>query len=273
MRSGAPKSTVIVTPVYRSKLTEIEHSLLTRTGTASEHPRVFVIPDGLDIGEIRERHPQAHVKAISAENLTSVRHYNFWLTSPDFYSMWPDFEWILISQLDAVLVSDPWEVLADGDPSWDVLGAPWNPPVRVVTTGNRILVRSPSGQDRGPGWVGVVGRQLQVGNGGLSLRRRAAFQAAATALESKTSRATRQHTNEDVLWAAFGPRHGVASAEPKLAAEIFWETIDPGNLRPEQVPLATGYHGVDRWPAATREHVLHRANRPISDRLRNEQRQ
>jgi len=273
MHSGAPKSTVIVTPVYRSKLTEIEHALLSRTGAASEHPRVFVIPEGLDAGEIRERYPHVHVKATSAENLTSVRHYNLWLTSPDFYSMWPDFEWILISQLDAVLVCDPWEVLPDEDPSWDVLGAPWNPPVRVVTIGHRILVRSPSGQDRGPGWVGVVGRQLHVGNGGLSLRRRAAFQAAATALESKTPRATRQHTNEDVLWAAFGPQHGVAIAASSLAGGVFWETVDPGNVTPEKVPVAAGYHGIDRWPAATREHVLHQMNHAPSDPVRNDQQQ
>lgn len=266
MSGGAPRSTVIVTPVYRSRLTEIEHALLARTGEATKHPRVFVAPEGLDVGEIRERYPRDRIETTNPQHLLSVRHYNLWLTSQDFYRMWPDFEWILVSQLDAVLICDPWVNVPDGDPSWDFLGAPWNPPMRAVTFGNRILVRSPSGHDRGPRWVGAVGRRMYVGNGGLSIRRQAAFEPAAAILEAKTSRATRQHTNEDVLWAAFGPRFDVRIADFQLASTVFWESVEPVNLTPQSIPDVTGYHGVDRWSGVARGHVIGELDDPTRNR-------
>ena len=253
---------MIVTPVYRSKLTDIEHTLLTRTAAATDHPRVFVVPDGLDTGEIRERYPRDRIEITDPEHLVSVHRYNYWLSSSNFYSMWRDFEWILISQLDAVLISDPWSKLPCGDPPWDALGAPWDPPMRVVTVGNRILVRSPAGHDRGPAWVGWAGRRLRVGNGGLSLRRQSAFKTASASLETYAPRTTREHINEDVLWAAFGPRFGARSADVRQARSVFWESIKPATLAPESIPDVAGFHGVDRWPVAARECALERPSQP-----------
>jgi hypothetical protein len=234
----------------------MEIEILEVSGQATAHRRVFVVPEGLETRAMRERFPDSTFASIDPAHLTGVRSYNLWLTSSDFYRMWRDYDWILVSQLDALLRSDPWEVLGSPSPPWDYLGAPWDPPMRVVTRGSRILVRSPSGDDRGPAWAGIMGRKLHVGNGGLSLRRQAAFEEAATKLERDLSDATREHIHEDVVWAAFGPRYGVTSAPEDTAACAFWETTEPQTLGIDGVPRVPGYHGVDRWSDQVQRQVL-----------------
>lgn len=247
---------MIITPIYRSDLSETEIELVTLSGRTTPHPQIFVAPSGMDTAPLRERFPRIDVVFTDADNLASTRSYNHWLTSQAFYDMWPDFEWILIAQFDALVRSNPWADLTSSKVHWDYLGAPWSPAMRVVTVGNRILVRSPSGANRGPAWVGLVGRRLHVGNGGLSLRRRESFSQGAGLLESKISRETRHHTNEDVLWAAFGPKVGIRVAPRDQAERIFWETISPEALDGSLIPQVSGYHGIDRWPAVIREQMI-----------------
>lgn len=247
---------MIVTPVYRPDLSDIETELATITGRVTDLPRVFVVPLGMDAGFLKERFPESALVSTDPSNMASVHAYNQWLTSRSFYELWSDFRWSLICQLDAVLVADPWTIIGADEPDWDYLGAPWSPAMRVVTRGSRILVRSPSGADRGPTWVGLVGRRLTVGNGGLSLRCRDAFSSAAHQLEAMIPVETRQRTHEDVLWSAFGPQHGIRIAHHIEAAKVFWETIDPSALTSAAIPPVAGYHGVDKWPEATRSQFI-----------------
>lgn len=247
---------MIVTPVYRPHLSDIETELARITGLVTDFPRVFVVPLGMDVGFLKKLFPESVVVSTDPSNLASVHAYNQWLTSQSFYDLWPDFRWILVCQLDAVLVADPWSIIGSGEAGWDYLGAPWSPAMRVVTKGSQILVRSPSGADRGPMWVGLLGRKLTVGNGGLSLRRRDAFSSAAHQLEATIPVEIRQRTHEDVLWSAFGPRHGIRLAHHNEAAKVFWETIDPSALTSAAIPPVSGYHGVDKWPNATRSDFI-----------------
>lgn len=254
---------MIVTPVYRPILSDIETELAFITGLVTDFPRVFVVPWGMDVGFLRERFPESDVASTDPSNLASVHAYNQWLTSRSFYDLCPDSRWILVCQLDAVLVADPWTVIGSGDPQWDYLGAPWSPPMRVVTKGSQILVRSPSGANRGPLWVGALGRKLTVGNGGLSLRRRDAFSFAAGQIEAKIPVGTRQRTHEDVLWSAFGPQHGIRLAYQDEAAKVFWETMDPSTLTSTAIPPVAGYHGVDKWLDATRSDLITEVQRTL----------
>ena len=252
-------STAIITPIYRSALTSVEQDLVHVTGEVSAHSRFFVIPEGMDQAPLREKFPKSEIVSTDPRNLASIHNYNHWMTSSHFYGLWSDFHWLLISQLDALLMEDPWQLMGPSDVDWDYLGAPWSPPLRVVTQGARILVRSPSGSDRGPAWVGLLGRRLRVGNGGLSLRRQETFFQAARRLESSISPQTRQRTHEDVLWAAFGPRWGVRFASVDQAAQVFWESTDHENIDPDEIPRTAGYHAVDKWPARARTHVIQEA--------------
>lgn len=186
-------------------------------------------------------------------HLSSVRNYSEWLTTPEFYDLWSDYDWLIICQTDAVLVDDPWSrILAE--PNWDYVGAPWNPPIKVATLGSRILVRSPSGHTRGPAWVGMVGRSIHVGNGGLSMRRVSSFRTAARTMTAALPEQTRHHIHEDVLWASFGPRFGVRIASRSVAHCLFHEIDGSRNLnRTAPLPSVAGFHRVRSWPLEEHE--------------------
>ncbi len=246
-----PDSTVVVIPVYRTELPPGEVSLVRCTLATSRNP-VFVAPSDLPLGFYADMFPGVETVTTEAGHFSSVRHYSEWLTTPDFYDLWSEYSWLLVCQTDAVLVADPWTRL-EGDPNWDYVGAPWDPPLKVVTLGNRVLVRSPSGHARGPAWVGLIGRSLPVGNGGLSMRRVSAFRDAAQAMSGYLARETRHHIHEDVLWATYGPRFGVRIAAPHVAQTLFHERVpsrDPGE---GHLPDVVGFHGVTSLPLGLSE--------------------
>jgi hypothetical protein len=242
-----PDSTVVAIPIYRRELTQGEAALVRSTISVSRKP-VFVAPSDLPLGFYQEHFPDIETVLTDPRHLSSIRHYSEWLTTPAFYDLWSDYSWLIVCQTDAVLTADPWTRI-EGEPDWDYVGAPWNPPIKVVTFGNRILVRSPAGQHRGPAWVGIVGRTLQVGNGGLSMRRIEVFRRAARDMTAGLTQETRHHIHEDVLWAAYGPRFGARIAAPAVARDLFYEVVrSRDQLQGDPLPDVVGLHGLTSWP-------------------------
>lgn len=250
-------SVVILTPIYRPSLDEVERALVTRSCESSTHPHVFLAPEGLDTSFYRRAFPDVEIRYVEPWFLSGVRPYNYWLTSGLFYTPWQDWEWILLCQTDAVLLREPLGRFSPAHLTWQYLGAPWDPPIKALTLGSRILVRSSTGAHRGPAWVGLVGSRVEVGNGGLSLRRVDAFVKAAEKLEGFLSPAVREHTHEDVIWATFGTRRGITLAPRDVAASTFLElSEEQQGAQPQHLPDVAGFHGVTHWPPGLQELVL-----------------
>lgn len=261
-------SAVVLTPIYRPQLDDVERSLVTLSLNATAYAHVFLAPKGLDTYFYRRGFPEVEIRYVEPWFLSGVRPYNYWLTSAGFYEPWKHWKWILLCQTDAVLLRDPFARIPRESVTWDYLGAPWEPPIKVLTLGPRILVRSGTGAHRGPAWVGVVGSRIEVGNGGLSLRRVDAFARSAQEIEGFLSRSVREHTHEDVIWATYGTRKGVTVASPEVAASTFLELSEEqrrANL--QQLPDVAGFHGVTHWPPSMRALMLDSAridDHPVS---------
>ena len=147
--NGMPKKCVVLVPVYQWPLKSMEMlSLVNTAKKLAEHDLVVVCPERvksflpLKIGE----------KTISSvvfneKYFSSIAGYNKLLTSRKFYKCFSAYEYMLIVQLDALVISDQLNFWCEHNYSY--IGAPW--------------------------FVGFTEpeqphRFLGVGNGGFSLR-------------------------------------------------------------------------------------------------------
>ena len=235
-------SMVIAAPIWRQQPTDAEIAFLRRTDRSNKNVhRWLCAPEGLDVDFYNREFPDWEVHRYPQRAFVSVASYSLWLTAPDFYRTVDQFEFVTICQLDAVLIRDVTEVRMS---DLDYLGAPWDPPLRVLTPGNRIYVASQHEQPQGLRLTKWLGRKLPVGNGGLSIRRVHAHITATEWITGTIPERYRQHTLEDVLLCAFGPRTGLRVAPKHIAEHVFVET---GAVGLESVPDVYGFHGLWRW--------------------------
>jgi hypothetical protein len=140
------RSCAVVVPVYRTGLSDDERlSLRHLDHFLPEVEKILAIPEMLDFGR------RGYRKAcFPPAFFDSIAGYNQLLLSRRFYNRFKDYEFILIHQLDAIILSSDVErFLGMGV---DYLGAPW-------------IAYDAAGAPHLTG----------VGNGGLSLRRVSAF--------------------------------------------------------------------------------------------------
>ena len=237
-----PLSTVIATPIWKPRPTDAEVAFLKSTDEHSgEIPRWFLSPHGIDLSFYRQNFPEWQVKQFPDAFFASVRTYSDWLTQPTFYRLFTEFEFVVICQLDAVLVKSVTNINMKDT---DYIGAPWLPPIKVLSPGNRIYVASGDERREGSWFVKRLGRSLNVGNGGLSIRRVEAHLRAAEWLTVQIPERYRRNTLEDILFCALGPRSGLRIAPLEDAQNVFMETGASGLNEP---PDVYGFHGLWRW--------------------------
>lgn len=236
---------LIATPIWRVRPHEKEHAFLRLTDRSNRDvDRWFCAPENLDVTHYTREFPDWRVQRFPDSVFASVASYSLWLTSPDFYRSIDEFEFVTICQLDAVLIKDISEVDTSGI---DYLGAPWVPPIRVLTPGNRIYVASDQERSQGLWLTRRFGHAIAVGNGGLSIRRVEAHITAVEWLSGHVPLRYRENTLEDVLLCAFAPRTGLRIAPTSAAGKVFLET---GAAELTEVPDVHGFHGLWRWNPA-----------------------
>lgn len=233
---------VIVTPIWEPLPPELAIALLEHSYTVNAQiPVVFIGPEGLDLGFYRERFPQAEWLPFPRENFESVTAYSTWMTTPDLYDALSAFEIMTMCQQDAILLRPVTEIPMD---EVDYLGAPWDPPVRVLRIGSRISVASSAGGKQGPWYTHAFGRRLIVGNGGLSTRRISAMADAARTLGTRYPNSVRHGLLEDVYYCALGPEVGLRVASKDLAERTFAESTA---RHYPNVGSLVGLHGAQKW--------------------------
>ena len=224
-----PPSVAVVTPIWRPTLSEEEFlrvELTCRSTPRWDH--IALVPEGLDLTELAAQLPRWTFRSSPDANLASVRSYSTWLLQKNFYEQFTNFDFIIIAQLDSVLLAEPPEEAF----AYDYLGAPWDPPWRViVAAGQMRIVRF-----LGRAW----GKKLVVGNGGLSIRRIEAFRTAADDLATIANPRVLRSANEDAVWSYYAKRVGLSVACVSDAS-IFLDLRDDRNMG-DPVPL--GIHGL-----------------------------
>ena len=140
------KKAAIVTPVYQLPLEEDEKLCLNSIARhLHAYDHVFVVPLKLlhDVQGIAQGKQFICFENKFFENISG---YNNLLLSTDFYERFEKYEYILIAQLDSLVLSDQLGMWCEK--GWDYIGAPW--------------MRNYGYQE--------TSEFLAVGNGGFSLR-------------------------------------------------------------------------------------------------------
>lgn len=224
-------SVAVVTPVWRPTLgdDELVRMQLTLRSTP-RWPHIALHPRGLETDQLTSLLPNWTFQSCADTHLSSVRSYSSWLLQQDFYDQFTEFDFIIIAQLDSVLLNEPPEQAF----GYDYLGAPWDPPWRVIVAAGQMRIVKFLGRT----W----GRQLVVGNGGLSIRHTEHFRVAARELATFADQRVLESANEDAVWSYYAQRLGLSVAPIDIASTFL-------DLRADQSCESgswAGIHGLRR---------------------------
>lgn len=219
-------STVHLTPIWKPQLSDSEFKNVTMSMEVSTATSVeFLAPNSLDVAYYRKHFPDALIRRIADEHLSSVSSYSDLMMTEVLYSLYSGFTFMLVVQCDAVLRKP---FFADSIFAFDYAGAPWDPDIRYLSIGRWLWVGPDSSQrDQTMKRLvfSLIGKRASVGNGGLSIRRVAAFQAVTQRLSNRHTYLSAKGFNEDVVFATVGPRLGLKVAPKSLASALFGENI------------------------------------------------
>lgn len=113
----------VIIPLYQTTLNPKEAvSLRQCVQVLGKHPIIFVAPESLNNSFLSSYGITPNTIRFNDEYFTSTKSYNKLLTSPNFYEAFPNFDYILIYQLDAYVFED--NLLAWCDKGYDYIGAP-----------------------------------------------------------------------------------------------------------------------------------------------------
>ena len=185
-------SCCIAIPVYRALVDPLEVLSFLRLRQLATQDVYLVAPEALDLDSHRRLWPDIRESRFEAKHFRDIAAYNKLLLSPAFYERFAtDYDWLLIHQLDAFLFHGNVEAFCAMP--YDYFGSPWVP---------AQLIRPRIGHPR---LLRLLGRRIEVGNGGLSLRR---LSATLGLLAIKQRDAANWKNNEDGFfsyWGRFSP--------------------------------------------------------------------
>lgn len=120
------KKVIIAIPVYRDLREEEIIALNNNLSVLRQYPVVLVKPKGLNTKDLRKKYPQIGEIEVSDDWLgtkNGILGYNEMMTSPVFYSLFSDYEYLLICQTDVWIFRD--DLMKWIDMGIDLVGAPW----------------------------------------------------------------------------------------------------------------------------------------------------
>ena len=182
----------ILVPIYQETLSGLEHFSLTHSLAALAPGRQvsFIAPDTLNAAFYTTNFPGVPLRRFDPVFFASIQGYNRLLLSPDFYSQFLPYDFMLILQTDALLLRD--ELDAWTASPYDYVGAPWPEGVEIFVNLDR--------------YAGDFGQTVKarVGNGGLSLRRIKACLALLQEFPQALQYFTLSSSSEDLFFSIMG---------------------------------------------------------------------
>ena len=130
------KDCAVAVPIYRTEPSELEHfSLGYSFARLAGREVVFIAPAHLDIGYYTEHFGARPCERFDDAHFASVQGYSRLLLSPLFYERFAGFEFTLILQTDAIVLSDDLDHWCRQP--WDYVGAPWPDGVEIFVNLDR----------------------------------------------------------------------------------------------------------------------------------------
>lgn len=186
--SGSRKKAVVVVPVYKTELDDVETaSLINNAAVLKNHDVVVVYSEGLDVSFYKRIVPALKYQAFRKSDFSSVKHYDRLLISPRFYRAFAEYEYMLICQYDAWIFKD--ELNEWCDKGYDYVGAPFVDPFV-----GQLSARMP--------FLSTLCMN-KVGNGGLSLRKISTHIKVTHRMQCISPLCTVTH--EDIFFTLFAP--------------------------------------------------------------------
>ena len=102
------KKVIIAIPIYRDLREEEIVALDNNLEILRNYPTVLIKPTGLNTNALKERYPQVGEIEVSNQwlgTINGIMGYNEMMTSPDFYSLFSDYEYLLICQTDVPMAA------------------------------------------------------------------------------------------------------------------------------------------------------------------------
>lgn len=158
---------VVIIPIYKNKLNELEYTCLKNyQKKLFDSAFYFIAPIDLDDSYYNEKWREIPLIKFNIWHADSLNDYNNLLMTPDFYSRFFEYEYMLILQLDGWMIKGREELEQFLGMNYDYIGAPW------PDGGYRYYKRTIRGANYIKFLRFFTGETIcRVGNGGVSLRR------------------------------------------------------------------------------------------------------
>ncbi len=207
------KNIVICCPEHKAVLTSQEElNVRVSESFNADIDKVFVLPKHISVDYYVNTFPTWRIIQVDSWHFSTNLSYNKFMLSSILYSKFLGYKFVLICQSDAVLVKS-----IQGMPqTYDYIGPVWNPPLEF----------------RGLG--------LEVGNGGLSLRKVSVFYWLTRLLWFLK----KSNTNEDVIFSFLARYKFLKVPSFEIADSIFKEETTNGLIDPDD---SYGYHALEKW--------------------------
>lgn len=227
----------LVTPTHKAQINKAENVMLKNS--LNQHTGVdhfFCIPDNIPIHFFSENYPNSTIVQISSKYFESLQAYNRLLLSSHFYTMFREYTYLAILQLDAVLLRNIEPVI---DLDFDYVGAPWRKNIRVSVFKNKL-----HGNNKRLLWLPF--RNVQVGNGGLSIRKIESMIQLTANLEKMpfAENALSGYQNEDFVISYMCRKLKMIVPSHAMAETVFVEEYISAESR-ELQPY--GYHALEKY--------------------------
>ena len=231
MQSFLSHSCLTVVPAYKTVPTPSEALALAQLKHLSVENITLVCPNYLDVSAYLALVSDLHVVRLPEEHFINVQSYNALMLQPWFYELFTsDYEWMLIHQLDAFLLSN--QIQKFCELGYHYYGAPWLigfPQYRFLFNRHPIKIN----------W-----RRFQVGNGGLSLRH---LEKTVDLLQRKQDHVSKAFFMEDAFFGYWGSMDEYFRACPVNIAATFSLESHPEHWVKLTNKLPMGFHGYEVW--------------------------
>ena len=222
------RSAVIATPIWSKQISPKEIlRLQISLAENSQYQHYFIAPQDLDFSEYATNFPNSLFAFFPRHNFDSIQTYSKFMLTPEVYEFFSSFHYLLVAQLDAILVREISPILKM---EMDYIGAIWPfGGYKIGRVGRRLFANS------FPAKV-LPGPFVSVGNGGLSLRSNLAM---INLLKLNESKKIIDNTtlNEDVVISYLCARNKLKLPDEELGNKIFQEQTA------SMLSLSTGVYG------------------------------
>ncbi len=242
------KPVAIVTPIHKSQLDGLElRRLQISIRLNSDLPHYFVIPSTLERSTLSKEFPHSIFVELDPSNFESIQSYNRLLLNIGFYKLFDGFEFIQILQVDSFLQRAITPILSL---DYDYIGAPWRKPFRVSLdkkslhpNNNRHFFKSRI--------------KVQVGNGGLSLRKVQSMITLINYAQKQTYSASILSGihNEDLIISYLAIKKNLRIPDIEMASSIFTE--DYWNFSHE-IESIYGFHALEKYNTQLETELIQR---------------